>query len=574
MQKTPPAAPSANAQKWDNAYLNKMRLSGDPTADKAARSLFTMQDDISIYSKLGQIAKNSSYKDIPGLSPELLDFFEQAQVIPEHFKFHTKDESGLTGEEKIRIAADVFDRYGFYVIALLFFKSLPTGYMAPYPSKVLAVTQLIKENPTRRLLETAQMIFDVLKPGWYDKDNGAGIASILKVRLMHAGMRLALTNGDQAKWDAHSEDPIKGIPLGLPINQEDKILTLNVFSIIIMEGLEQLGITLTPVERDAYYYNWRLVGYYIGIDEELNPTTIDDCWYLQKTIEKRLYHENNPDGATLTKALLGVITNHLPAKKEGSYKIIEDCTLYLLKFPQDNPMVAKSLGLHSPNKFELFLNKVATTILGKLDNTKKEVMTFGQKLKKRNSYLSTIVIVLVTPLRIKNLAYDKIKMGLFKHLCQSLMMQLQQQATLSSSRPAFSDHSELLTKWQLDSFDLDVPFLNSDESKAGAQKVIRYASLVVAPGICVFTLTDLYTVQVKHEPPLLAHFLKQEGMMLKGTIPSHFTAEMLGVSIVFAGVTVLVYMAMFRKKPKYFNYAYMLIVAGILFWVMTLGGYF
>lgn len=568
--KMPPplVPPSPQAQKWDDAYLDKMRMAGDAAAKEATQFLFSNQNDVSIYKYLGEVATNESFKQIDGFPKELADFFAQAQVIPESFNFYTKDESGLTGEEKILIANKVFEKYGFYIVALLFFKSLPSGYMAPYPSKVLTQTRLLKDNATRRLLETAQMIFDVLAKDWY-KPHGAGVASVLKVRLMHAGMRAALTNDDQTMtWDKDSEDPIKGIKLGMPINQEDKVLTLNVFSIIIIEGLEQLGVTLTPLERECYFYNWRLVGHFIGIDEELNPTTIDDCWYLQKTIERRLYHENNPDGADLTKALLGVITKRI--RGEIAQKLVEDCTLYFTKFPHGNPIVAKSLGLHTPSKFELFLDKVADTVMTKLDNTKKGAMTLGEKLEQKNSYLAAIAKIVVAPLRIKNMAVDTIKMNLFTELCKTLMYELQQQAKLSTNKPAFSNHSELLSMWQLESFDMDIPFMKTTKAQIIKQKIMRISSLVVAPAISAIALINFYRVQFQHTDPFYIIKPEQLGMQLKANQPpEHFIGESLGVGITFLGVTILVYMAAIKKKPKYFNYAYMLILAAVLFWFVV-----
>jgi hypothetical protein len=149
-------------------------------------------------------------------------------------------------------------------------------------------------------------------------------------------------------------------------------------------------------------------------------------------------------------------------------------------------------------------------------------------------------------------------------------MQLQEQAKLSTSKPAFSDHSELLSNWQLQGFDLDIPFMKASQSKAVTQMIIRYGSMILAPIICGVTLYDFYRVQFEHLTPIYPFGSpKQVGMMLKGNqIPNHYTAEMLGIGVVFAGVTILVYMATIRKQPKYFNYAYMLIVAAILGWLM------
>lgn len=76
---------------------------------------------------------------------------------------------------------------------LIVFKALPTGYMCPKPGHVLESTKLLVNYAARRVMETAQFVFAVNNANWYQSGN-PGLESIQRVRLMHAGMRMALLN--------------------------------------------------------------------------------------------------------------------------------------------------------------------------------------------------------------------------------------------------------------------------------------------------------------------------------------------------------------------------------------------
>jgi hypothetical protein len=61
---------------------------------------------------------------------------------------------------------------------------------------------------------------------------GAGWVSALNVRLLHAGVRSHLLH--RVGWDTAA--------LGVPINQEDMVVTQLAFSIVLLLGLERVHL--------------------------------------------------------------------------------------------------------------------------------------------------------------------------------------------------------------------------------------------------------------------------------------------------------------------------------------------
>ena len=92
---------------------------------------------------------------------------------------------------------------------------------------VIYRTAQLYTNPRRRIVETSQMIIDVMQEGGLEP-GGYGVRTAQKVRLMHAGVRHLLLQRD---WNP---------AWGVPINQEDLAGTLASFSAMVLDGLMKL----------------------------------------------------------------------------------------------------------------------------------------------------------------------------------------------------------------------------------------------------------------------------------------------------------------------------------------------
>ena len=110
---------------------------------------------------------------------------------------------------------------------------------------------------------------------------------------------------------------------GLPINQEDMMVTLLTFSVEVLRTIERLTFkgTLTRLEEDSYLHLWRYIGYLIGMHEDLNPCTSKERAYGM--LECTVAHLLKPD------------------KRSG------ELARHLLQAAADRPPVPISYALHS-----------------------------------------------------------------------------------------------------------------------------------------------------------------------------------------------------------------------------------
>jgi uncharacterized protein (DUF2236 family) len=99
--------------------------------------------------------------------------------------------------------------------------------------------------------------------------------------------------------------------LGVPINQEDLLGTLMTFSWIILDGLNRLGVQLTPQEQQSYLEAWLAVGQLMGVEPELLPKTVAESKALTELIERRQVAES-PQGREMMAALLAMMQSNVP----------------------------------------------------------------------------------------------------------------------------------------------------------------------------------------------------------------------------------------------------------------------
>ena len=224
-----------------------------------------------------------------GLPVPVQRYFEQATVLP-------------PWADSARIAAgeDLFWRFGPQVVLTLICYSLPFCYLGRNGVPVLALTNRLSSNPTRRIVETAQMVVDVMQKGGLTADGGRGRLTIQKVRLMHATIRRLAPTAPTWKND-----------FGLPVNQEDLVGTMLAFSWIAVDGLEKIGVELTDDDREAYVHCWNVVGHLLGIRDDLLPISAAEAKALAMAIAA---HQFGPttDGQSLTSALIGMLVKMLP----------------------------------------------------------------------------------------------------------------------------------------------------------------------------------------------------------------------------------------------------------------------
>lgn len=196
---------------------------------------------------------------------------------------------------------ELFDLYGPEVLLVLGSCSLPLAYAAGNGVQVVARARRLKDDPIRRLCDTAQMVINVMQPGALAA-GGIGWTSARKVRLIHALVRRYVQAVERGPWDP---------AWGTPINQEDQAGTLLTFSVGVLHGLRRMGATISVEQGDAYVRAWGAVGALLGVDGTLLPSTEADASALAMRIGARQIRRT-AEGEELTNHLLWAVDRLFP----------------------------------------------------------------------------------------------------------------------------------------------------------------------------------------------------------------------------------------------------------------------
>ncbi|WNG62142.1 DUF2236 domain-containing protein [Archangium gephyra] len=325
---------------WTDAFLDKKRTECDPEADEAVRSL--TEREVTLANELMTRLIINEQPVPEELPPSLRRFFDDTDTLP-----------SWAQKPLILEGQRFFNRCAPQMLLALFCASLPSCYAASKGVQVLYRTgKMGRERVTRarqrlftsprsgrsggllsilargllerftgsrssagrglptnlyrRILETAQMVVDVMAPDQGPgnpaglEPGGRGIRTAQKVRLMHAVVRRLFAQ--EGRWSP---------ALGQPINQEDMAATALAFSVVTLRALPKLGCDTSPRERQAYYHSWRVVGHIMGIQAELLPERYEDGERLYDKIAQRHFRPS-PEGAEMTGALLALLDHVTP----------------------------------------------------------------------------------------------------------------------------------------------------------------------------------------------------------------------------------------------------------------------
>lgn len=207
----------------------------------------------------------------------------------------------LGDRDVIARGQSLFGLYGPEVLMVLGSYSLPLAYAAGHGVQVVYRSRRLKDDPIRRLCDTAQMVVNVMQPGELEEGRIGWLAT-RKVRLIHALVRQRVQLDTANPW--HTE-------WGLPINQEDQAGTLLTFSVATLHGLRRMGARVTSAEADAYITAWSAVGRLLGVDPSLLPSNEEEAMRLALRIGARQVRPT-PEGHQLTAKLLSSVQTLFP----------------------------------------------------------------------------------------------------------------------------------------------------------------------------------------------------------------------------------------------------------------------
>jgi len=186
-------------------------------------------------------------------------------------------------------------------LALLLY-SLPYGYAAPRLAKVLNLTQNLEKRTYLRTLGVLQMLVNISLPDAFAA-GGAALPTAQKLRLLHAGVRHVV----RKEMCGFQEE------FGTPLSQYDLVFTLMTFSVIVIDGVERLGVKWTQQQAEDYFYLWQMYGHIAGIEPEFMPRTLDEGREFCRIYEREFAQaQDNEPGVKLTKADLSMLRDLMP----------------------------------------------------------------------------------------------------------------------------------------------------------------------------------------------------------------------------------------------------------------------
>ena len=285
------------ASRWTNEFLDAQSSVGDSEADAVIADLFAAGTASSASDVLKQLVANITPP--PGALPDSVRLYLlEARPLP-----------SWADADRIRRGQEVFTRHWMQIGLALWCSALAEGYFHWRVAHVLRLTAVTETNTYRRMLEVQQLLLDALAPGGLGP-GGAGIATALRVRLMHAGVRALILDAKTHDSSAWNDD------WGVPINQEDMAATLMSFSVLMLDALAKLGIRVSSTDEGAYFHAWRVIGYFLGINEEMLPETPSEGRELLQLVRSRHYRPTQA-GIVLEKALVETLVTMSPAGMDG-----------------------------------------------------------------------------------------------------------------------------------------------------------------------------------------------------------------------------------------------------------------
>jgi hypothetical protein len=317
----------------DPQLLRDMERFADPLADRTVSAL--MGDarplDISGLTQATRLMAGWTSNDAlahwqptepdaaPGAVHALQDYLGKARGLPD-----------WTDPAKVARAEQIFMDHGPLSCTLLFCTSLPECYVLPRLAEVLQIAGQLEAHTEHRIRQTAAMVFPVMMRGGLLSADGAGVAQVLKVRLIHASIRHLILRGDPALAQGQiapdrstsRANSLHGALMahgwnvdadGLPCNQIELAYTLLTFGYSFLKGMRKLGQGLSIAEEEAYLHAWNVMGHVLGIRAELMAHTMDEAQSLFQQFQDHAQTQRvNPDPRpALGRALINTMARTL-----------------------------------------------------------------------------------------------------------------------------------------------------------------------------------------------------------------------------------------------------------------------
>lgn len=291
----------ARSGKWTDAFLDQMRNTTDPVADGVVAALFR-EHGIQAVNSLWETALHNDELRAADFPEPVRSYLSKSAELP-----------SWADRGRILRGEQFFVKRGIFCLISLLCASLPECYVLKNEAAVLGTTRNLENHAFRRIFETTQLIVSVMAEGGILGNEPRGIIAAQKVRLMHAAIRHLVLNVPRASSSVappktlfeaiQQNEPWDTSKRGLPINQEEMAYTLLTFSYVILRTFKKMRILVAPEEIEAYLHCWNIVGFVMGVREDMLANTFDEAEELFGKIKRRQFGDSK-DGEALANALV------------------------------------------------------------------------------------------------------------------------------------------------------------------------------------------------------------------------------------------------------------------------------
>ena len=261
----------------------------DLEADEVIRRLFE-EEGVDGIQELNALLRPWHRNDQPlpaGLPADLVAFVEEARRPPAWL-------------DRAKLA----DGYAFYELrgsytGLLY--GLGSGIMScAIPDEARAVYHSKGGEDMRdRVTKTAKLGYDIGAEHAFDGE-GEMIATCIKTRLAHAGVRYLITSSPQ--WQDGGSIPA-------PISQRDLMITWHSLATFIHRTLGRWGVESSVAHEDGFLHVWQVTAHFLGVEDVYIPATWADAQYQSdQTLDPVL--ASTPEGIELAEILLGLVSEY------------------------------------------------------------------------------------------------------------------------------------------------------------------------------------------------------------------------------------------------------------------------
>jgi hypothetical protein len=237
---------------YSDSELDAWRLRGDPGADSVIRNAIAtthIGDAPDVRRQMHVVLSHADTRNYIHAAPEPPHWIDKAAI----------------GR-----AQQLYAAWQFQFALGLLFASLPDCYAAAKGVRVLNLVSDLADDPVGRVMETAQLVDDVMKEPYWKP--GQSAENLRRLRLLHAVVRHLIDNewaGVTVGQGGQPNGRVWDMTWGVPVNQEDLAGTLFEFSVTPLRFLEDIGVPITEADRDAYVHAWCVAGAMLGVEEKM-----------------------------------------------------------------------------------------------------------------------------------------------------------------------------------------------------------------------------------------------------------------------------------------------------------------